>query len=184
VKQQNPLHRPAKTDEGTEAAVETLDLRKTVRFAVSATAEVVDLRTRARISGRATDLGISGCYVDAMSPFPVGSAVAVRLASEGNSFYAKAKVVYASAGMGMGLFFTEMSADQNDTLRRWITALSGNSMTELPFDSMGGAAPGTQKPRTTVSGLRTALEDLLALLERKRVLTESEAEILRQKFSH
>ena len=85
MKQEKPFHRPAKTDQGAEEAVETLDLRKTVRFAVSATAEVVQLCTRARISGRATELGISGCYVDALSPFPVGSAVAVRLASEGHS---------------------------------------------------------------------------------------------------
>ena len=104
------------------------DRRKSVRFAVSATADMLELSTRTRLSGRASDLGADGCYVDTVTPFPVGTSLMLTLTSENHHVQAKANVVYAHTGMGMSLAFAEMTANQKENLSVWLRELGG----ELP----------------------------------------------------
>jgi len=160
-----------------------VDRRKSVRYAISATAEVVDLRTRTRVAGRATDLGPNGCYVDSMSPFSVGSCVGVRLACEEHSFYGKADVIYAHPGMGMGLLFTDLAPDQNQILDEWILTLSGKADLPMPFAPSNN--PGAEKQVGEQSGspLFNAVTGLLNALERKGLLDSAEIRLLRDKLT-
>ena len=50
-----------------------------VRYTVSADAVVVDARSRTRLRGRASDLSLSGCYLDAISLFAVDTSVGLQL---------------------------------------------------------------------------------------------------------
>jgi len=174
---QQPVNAGKKPKDPSDPA----ERRKTLRLTVSAAAEAIDLRTRTRITGRASDLGMNGCYIDTLSPFAVGSAVGIRLTSEGHSFYAKGDVLYAHAGMGMGVFFTELATDQNRILRDWMAELNGNQVTELTFSRAGAQAPEKQPEKG--SGIRDAVEQLVKILERKSVLASSEARALLAKLS-
>jgi hypothetical protein len=179
VTEQDVLYqRPAKSGKKLKDLSDPAERRKTLRLAVSAAAEAIDLRTRTRITGRASDLGMNGCYIDTLSPFAVGSAVGVRLTSEGHAFHAKGDVLYAHAGMGMGVFFTELATDQNRMLRDWMAELNGNQVTELTFPETGAQAHEKQPGMENSSGVRDAVEHLVKMLERKSVLASSEARAL------
>src|SRR5690348_7000968 len=67
---------------GTNNALENAERRKGRRFAVSASAELVELRTHTQLTGRASDLGSGGCYIDTVTPFPVGTSLTLNLRSE------------------------------------------------------------------------------------------------------
>lgn len=164
------------------------DRRKSVRFAVSATADMLELRTHTRLSGRASDLGAGGCYVDTVTPFPVGTSLMLNLTSENHSVHAKANVVYARMGMGMGLVFAEMTTKQKENLSGWLRELGAESPKEeavseanLPY------LPEPPIPKPTAStkgaGALDALQELVSLLGNKRVLTEEEVELLRDKMA-
>ena len=64
-----PLVDPASI---TNKPVQGDERRKDVRFSVSASAEMLELSTRTRLAGRASDVSPGGCYIDTVSPFPVG----------------------------------------------------------------------------------------------------------------
>ena len=88
-----------------------------------ATAEVTDLSTGTRLSGRTSELGIGGCYVDALNPLPEGAAVQVRIVRDQGTFETRAKVVYCHPKFGMGLAFSEMTPDHRSLLETWLVEL-------------------------------------------------------------
>jgi hypothetical protein len=190
LKQQELVVRSrAEPASSTNNSAEHDERRRTLRFPVSATAEMQELRSRTRLSGRASDLGIGGCYIDTMSPFPVGSSLLISLTSEHHSVRAKADVTYALAGMGMGLMFTEIGADQKAKLSAWLRELNGEPpepVTEQEFaEAISSSAPELDAPPNAggaPGGMLEALYELVSLLASKHVLTEAEVKILRQKL--
>jgi hypothetical protein len=50
-----------------------------VRGPLVASAEVTELRSGALLSARTSELGLGGCYVDALNPFPEGTLVGLQI---------------------------------------------------------------------------------------------------------
>ncbi len=171
----------------TKKPVQGDERRKDVRFSVSASAEMLELHTRTRLIGRASDLGTGGCYIDTVNPFPVGSSLMLNLTSEHHNVHVKANVVYSRTGMGMGLAFTEITPKQKENLTAWLRELNGEvprpptPEPNMPFiQEVTIAEPIAQAEDT---GLLGALEELISLLRVKRILSNSEVKILREKMS-
>ena len=167
---------------------DSAERRRSKRFTVSALAEALEPRTSTRLNGRVSDLGMGGCYIDTVTPFPLGTSLLLNLTSQHHNVRAKANVVYAHSGMGMGLTFTEMTANQKANLTAWLGELNG----ETPKEPAASAANSTNFQEVKVpepaagaksEGLRDALQELVALLGSKRVLSEDEVELLRGKLS-
>ena len=153
--------------------------REQARFPFTAAAEVYELRSQTRVTGRCSDLGSGGCYVDTLIPFTVGAVVRVRIVRDSREFEAAAVVTYAHVQMGMGLMFTEIKREHHNVLRSWIADLSGEPPPE--------PAPSTTAPETGATeanaNMRFVLSELIALLVRKKIITEIVgAGLLRQMF--
>ena len=73
------------SEQGGQSLPSGAERRRQVRYLVSATALVIESTSRTRLTGRASDLGLAGCYVDLMSPFPVGSSVLFAARDEGHT---------------------------------------------------------------------------------------------------
>ena len=116
-----PLVDPAAV---TKEPVQGDERRKDVRFSISASAEMLELSTRTRLTGRASDLGPGGCYIDTVSPFPIGASLMLTLTCENHNVHVKANVVYSRTGMGMGLAFIAMTAKQKENLTAWLRKLN------------------------------------------------------------
>lgn len=154
------------------AQTQTPERRGGTRFAFSGDAEVVELRSRASLSCRISDLSRGGCYLDTINPFEVGTRVLLRLARGQKTFEAHAVVMYAQRGMGMGLAFTEIKDEHRAILEEWVRELTG----EAPLSFESESAPAT--PRQLQKSDRFVLSELISLLVRKRVLTEKEGAVL------
>jgi hypothetical protein len=98
----------------------TAKQRSVRRCALVASVEVTELRTGARLSARISELGVGGCYVDALNPFPEGALVGLRVLRDQGVFQTRAKVVYCDSRFGMGLAFIEMTPDQRSILENWL----------------------------------------------------------------
>ncbi|HET6144451.1 MAG TPA: PilZ domain-containing protein [Candidatus Acidoferrales bacterium] len=161
-------------------APEVTERRRMARYSFIATAEVRDLRSQTRIAGRCSDLSMGGCYVDTLAPLAVGSLTRVSIHHDSREFSANAVVVYAHPSMGMGVTFTDVQDDSRELLRFWIADLSGDSK----------AGPGPEKIQSigissaeSEPHLRLVLNELITLLVRKKILTETEgAELLMHAF--
>ncbi len=97
--------------------------RSVRRCLLVASAEVTDLRSGALLSARTSELGLGGCYVDALNSFPKGTLVGLRIIRDQGVFETKAKVVYCDPRFGMGLAFTEMTLDQRSLLEVWLAEI-------------------------------------------------------------
>ncbi len=98
--------------------------RRFARYSFIAAAEVMSLNTDTRLSSQTSELGMGGCYVDTLNPFPEGTLVRVRIVRDDGSFESSAKVVYILPGFGMGLAFTDVTHEQRLMLEKWIAALA------------------------------------------------------------
>ena len=93
------------------------------RCALVASAEVTELKTGALLKARTSEIGVGGCYIDTLNPFPQETLVQVRILRDSGAFEAKAKVVYSDVRFGMGLAFTEMTAEERSLLENWLAEL-------------------------------------------------------------
>jgi len=95
------------------------------RFALVLTAEITEIASGSRLRGRTSDVSRSGCYIDMLSPIPTGSTISIKLIHEQEVFEAAGKVVYSSAGLGMGIAFDlPLPPSQSIILSRWLAEVS------------------------------------------------------------
>jgi PilZ domain len=97
--------------------------RSVRRCPLVASAEVTELDSGALLSARTSELGMGGCYVDALNPFPTGTLVGLRILRDQGVLETKAKVAYCDPKFGMGLAFTEMRPDQRSLLEAWLAEI-------------------------------------------------------------
>lgn len=147
--------------------------RKHQRHTFSATAEVVDLASGARLATRAADLNKGGCYLDMMTPLPIGSNVRVRIQAFGAEFTCAAVVRDSQPGMGMGVAFADLDDAQKSLIEGWIERLS--SPTTGPSSS---PAQGTAKAAQPLEQRDALAVKLIDLLHKKGLLSSSDVSSL------
>lgn len=158
--------------EGTAASgAATVERRNNLRWACSATVEVLEIQSGANIKARTTDLGPGGCYVDTINMLAAGTPVRVRITLARRNFEADAMVKYALPGMGMGLWFTEMTPNDRAILEEWANEMQGGSTPSWEIAMAKGAQPAREKEHQ-------AFNKLIKLLLRKEILSEEEASSL------
>jgi hypothetical protein len=98
------------------------DLRRSPRYPFFASAEITELASGVRISGRTSELSRHGCYLDMMNPLSSKSVVEIQIIHDGQTFQAKGHVVYSQLNIGMGATFDEMSPEHEKILQQWISS--------------------------------------------------------------
>jgi hypothetical protein len=173
-----PIVFPA-LSQGETPARPNAERRTGVRYPFTAGAEVTDIRSQASVTGRCSDLGYGGCYVDTISPLAVGSAVRIRIEREAHDFEATGIVAYAHVSLGMGLAFTEIKGEYRGVLHSWIAEASGNQSPKLEVPTAAAEAGDDN----SIANLRQVLNEFINLMVRKKVITENDAAgLLRQLF--
>jgi hypothetical protein len=162
-------------------AVDPVEKRSCPRFPFSPAVEALDLQADIRIEGRLSDISRNGCYIDTINPFAKDAAVALMVTRDNQSFKTQAKVVYSKTGMGMGLLFTTAEPDQLRILGSWLNELSGGRVVEEESNLF--LQRQTANPSDTdLRELRKIVSELVALLNGKNILDDSEAMSLLRKL--
>ena len=168
------------TESNNIAASRPPERRRHARFPFSAVVESVEIKSGANVTGRTTELGMGGCYVETLSPFPVGTELKIRILRGGESFEAQARVVYGLIGMGMGLAFVSAQPKQVKLFQCWVQELSGESSPKQK--APGPGAPAAASAQETQTLKNVVMSDLIMTLMQKNVLTEGEGKDLLRKL--
>jgi hypothetical protein len=169
------------TDSNNAAVVSPSERRRNLRFQFSATVEAIETKSGTKIVGRTSDLGLGGCYVDTLSPFPVGTEAKIRILREKESFEAQVRVVYSLIGMGMGLAFVSAQPKQVRLFQKWLLEISGQSVPSQ--DALSSGVSETNPAQETQTLKNVVLSDLIMTLMQKKVLSETEGkDLLRRLF--
>lgn len=154
---------PTKTSSVKEA-----ERRGDDRHSFTASADVIELSSGARFSTRTTDLGPGGCFVDTMTPFPVGAKVRVTVKKARSDFQTEGTVVYSQTGLGMGIAFAELNSNQRLALEDWLAELTGGK--QFLHDAPLAAKADSFAHRVD----HASLVRLVQLMIGKGILTEAE----------
>jgi hypothetical protein len=171
--------------------------RRNKRYPFTATIEAVETISGTRLNARTSDLGLGGCYVDTLSPFPMGSVLTIKIIRDKESFQAKAKVTYSLVGMGMGLAFIAADPEQVKIFQRWIAELSGQKPPVMAVDEESQAsspsAYASAENATAESAPAPAessgdepqyvLSELIIALMRKGVLDKTDGNAMLRKLN-
>jgi hypothetical protein len=161
-------HGDKKRPHGAVSAIKEAERRTASRHVFTASADVTEIDSGARFSTRLTDLGPGGCFVDTTIPFPVGVKVRVNIHKGETEFEIQGSVVYSQTGLGMGIAFDELRADQRHALDAWLADLTD------------GRQPAHQTCRTAkmptpdFNPHHAAFVRLVRLMIGKGILTEAE----------
>ena len=147
------------------------------RYALTAAVHAVDTAQCFALNARISDLGRGGCYIDALSPFPMKTGVKLRITSEKRSFEAQANVVYSRSGMGMGLAFTTVEPEQLIVLDQWLAELSGVSPAQPP--AIGGNGHGTAGGPSKDEQCFALIERTISLIRHGNLTNEQGKSVLR-----
>jgi len=99
--------------------------RRTVpRFTLIAAAEILEPASGVRMAGRISEISRKGCYVDLLNTLPMGTPVQLRISRDQGAFACAGKIIYVQDGMGMGVAFDDLPANQLRTLDSWLAELA------------------------------------------------------------
>jgi c-di-GMP-binding flagellar brake protein YcgR len=97
--------------------------RYSIRYPFAAEAEMLELESGSRVSGRTSDISLGGCFVCACRTLEVGARVRGTLTHESQKVTMLAVVRVVKPQVGMGLEFLDIDPDSNATLLAWIDNL-------------------------------------------------------------
>ena len=160
-----------------------VEKRSCPRFPFSTAVEALDLLADTRIMGRLSDISRNGCYVDTINPFAKDASVNLTVTKDNQSFKTQAKVVYSKIGMGMGLLFTTAEPDQLRILGSWLHELSGGRMDQEEQANVFLQRETAKSTDVELQELRIVVSELVALLNGKNILNDSEGMALLRKLS-
>ena len=131
-----------------------------------------------------TDLSLGGCYVETDSPFPEQAMVDLCLKAEDMEIHAEGVVRIMHPGSGMGLEFPSRTAEQRETVAKFIEFLTSRPGTtpELLSSPRSLTSDETQFQSTDPAEMD---DPLVELLHNGSSLSEEEfiAELRRQRSS-
>lgn len=97
------------------------DRRKYARIKLSVPVEIQTDAGGSPIRGATADLSLSGCYIETIFPFPIGTNLDLQLSIETTLLIA-ATVVTCDPQVGNGIRFTRMLAEDREALKAFLEA--------------------------------------------------------------
>jgi hypothetical protein len=96
------------------------------RFPFTASAEIVELGSGVKIEARTGDISRKGLYLDTLTPFAVGTNVAITIASGGVSLVVLGTVAFCQPNLGMGVRVDHITTQDQEILECWLAQLRGS----------------------------------------------------------
>jgi len=93
--------------------------RGSARLKVRVPVEIYTEGSTAPLRGATSDLSLSGCYIESIFPFPVGTQLELKLQLEGTLLVA-ATVVTSDPQVGNGIHFSRMLPEDIEELRAFL----------------------------------------------------------------
>jgi hypothetical protein len=140
ARKEAPLGGTAEKSEET-SAFQGEEKRRTPRYQCEGSIQMRESGCDVQTWATFTDISLHGCYVEAQATYPVGTILELKLEAKGIRVAGRGVVRVNYPYLGMGIAFTEMTADNQAGLKELLGSLSRPSMI------MGPGVPSTLPAR-------------------------------------
>jgi hypothetical protein len=180
---------------GASASWKGRDRRQFARHTCRIGAQAYLENDSAEIPGIITDISLGGCYLEMLSPLPVGTMIRIALNPGDAPLNLAGKVRSSQNGFGMGVSFTGMGPEDFEKLRKFAPPTADGPVAAA-YAPAPPSRPAPQRPTTPVRESKPhvsarsygagdenpldltptaeALEALVRLLLRKEIFTQGE----------
>jgi len=148
----------------SEGATNTKEKRRYPRFKCEGSLELKTDGASLHTWATFTDVSASGCYVEIMTTFPVGTVMHLRLGMHGFLVETNAVVRATYPFLGMGIQFTDISDDDFEQLRLMLDSLAGAFAKRLQMPERAGLKlPPITEPERVIDALAKFFETKASL---------------------
>ena len=150
------------------------DKRRSPRYRCRGSAQLRELSSGVATWVTFTDISFHGCYVEAISTFPVGSRLGLTMEVNGFRVESTGEVRVVYPNLGMGICFTAVSSQDRERLRELLRSLSRPSVILSPPRaeiSSSVPQPDTLSPTANPA---LALKALVNFFEERHILGREE----------
>jgi hypothetical protein len=179
---------PAETKDGqglppSGALPSGREKRRSPRYRCQGSARLREIKTGMATWATFSDISVHGCYVETSSSYQVGAELALTIEVNGLKVEGTGEVRVAYPGLGIGIAFTTLTAENWERLRGLVRSVSQPSAMlssqVLPlFDSLSSPVPlqGTANPHAALEALVDFFQDrnVLGRDEFFRILRKSQ----------
>jgi hypothetical protein len=120
------------------------------------------------------DISMHGCYVETVSPYRVGAALAMKLDANGFRVETMGEVRVVYPGLGMGISFANMSDEDRGRLRELVRSLSPTSVIVSSRTAPPPAASPQSQASTPAANPAATLQAMLKFFEDRHVMGREE----------
>jgi hypothetical protein len=154
--------------------------RRSRRYRCQGSAHLRNVRGGVATWATFTDISLHGCYVEAMSGFPLGTELALRIEVNGFQVECGGEVRVVYPGLGMGIAFSAMAESPRDRLLELLRSLSqptGILGQRLPPPPDATPAPATFSAEAALRAITNffAERQVLSREEFQRILRKAQS---------
>ena len=120
-----------------------------------------------------TDISLHGCYVEAMSTFRIGAELALTIEVNSYRVECRAVVRVVYPGLGMGISFAAMSAENREPLGEILRSLTRPSFL-LGVGQSGESVAKPTQGDSIVHDPEAALKAITKFFEERQMLSKDE----------
>jgi len=159
---------------GTDAPRVGVERRRSPRYRCEGSAELRVEGCDVRTWGTFTDISWHGCYVEMATTFPVGTILNMQLTANSFQVAAKGEVRVNYPGLGIGVAFSEVSAEDRARLRELLGSLSRPSVIVGPGVPSSLSAVQSMPSMPVITDPQAAINALVKFFENRQLMTQEE----------
>ena len=170
-----PAREPAaEVQPAASTAFAGTEKRRSPRYKCEGSAEIREVGCDVRTWATFTDVSLHGCYVEAQATYPIGTPLHMTLSANGLKVETTGTVRVSYPYLGMGIAFSEMSADDRNRLRELLGTVSRPSVIIGPGIASALPSCGPLDAVPLISDPPAAIQALIAFFETRHMLTREE----------
>jgi len=148
--------------------------RRSPRYRCQGSAHLREIFSGVATWATFTDISMHGCYVEATSTYRLGASLALTIEINNFRVETNGEVRVAYPGLGMGIFFHEMSGENRTRLRELLRSLSRPSVIVGPGTPAQNASVLPMEAMPPITNARAAIQAMINFFEGRQLLTREE----------
>ncbi len=150
------------------------DKRHSPRYKCQGSVRLQPVGTTASIWATCTDIGLHGCYVEASTPYGMGTKLTMRIEANNCRVDATGDVRVSYPGLGMGVEFLTMREEDRERLLELVRSLARPTPAESLRLAPATALPAQLDAVQSVANPSAALRAMLQFFENRQMMSREE----------
>ncbi len=151
-----------------------VEKRRSPRYRCQGSARLQEIGAGTAMWATVADISMHGCYIEAATPFNVGTLLSLRLEANGLRIEATGEVRVSYPGVGMGICFNKISEGDRERLRELVRSISKPAMLLNPRVATHSLSVPPPDRWRAIANPAAALQAIFSFFENRHIMGREE----------